>query len=262
MKINKRIIFCFVVAGLVGIISCNNIKSYPTPIEKPSLILSDFANFWYYWNDNVKLSENYTASDENHKQLPIGTFLQKLTTGNFLPLRMKPADTGYVYQLYKIPDTVNGNIRHTIEQMAGYQYHYFQLEGKPLPAFNFVDLTGKQYDAQTCRNRIIVINSWFIGCHACREEMPALNQLVDSFRNRKDILFVSLAYDSPDQLRSFLTKTKFNYAIVPNMETYLIDTLGIQISPTHFIINRKGIIVNISNDYHQMEDALKREIDQ
>lgn len=257
MKINKSIIFCFVIAEFV---SCNNIKSNQVPVEKPSLILSSFMNFWYYWNDNVKLSENYIALDENHKQLQKGTFLKDLTTGNFLPLRMESADADYVYLLYKIPDTANSNISHTITQMAGYHYHYFQLEGKPLPDFNFVDLNGNRYDPQTCKNKIIVINSWFIDCHACREEMPALNQLVDSFKNRKDILFVSLAYDSPDQLRSFLTKTKFNYAIVPNMETYLIDTLGIQISPAHFIINRKGIVVNITNDYHQMEDALKREI--
>jgi peroxiredoxin len=173
---------------------------------------------------------------------------------------MKTADTDYVYILYKIPDSVSSVIRHTISQMSGYHYHYFQLEGKPLPDFHFTDLNGKVYDRETCKGKIVVINSWFIGCHACRQEMPALNKLVDSLRNHNNILFVSLAYDSPDQLKSFLTKTKFNYAIVPNMETYLIDTLGIQISPTHFIINRKGIVVNITNDYHQMEDALKREI--
>lgn len=195
MKTNKGIILCFLMAGILGFSSCNNIKYSCSPIEKPSLILSNFMNFWDYWSYEVKLSENYIALDEKHKQLPKGAFLKYLTTGNFLPLRIKTTDTGYVYILYKIPDTVNSNIRHTIAQMAGYHYHYFQLEGKALPDFNFVDLTGKRYDAQTCRNKIIVINSWFIGCHACREEMPALNQLVDSFRNCKDILFVSLAME-------------------------------------------------------------------
>ncbi len=254
----KSILFSIVFFCALVYSSCTSPK-HGGPVEEPAHILSSFMNFWYYWNDNVKLSEGYIAYDENDSLISKAGFLKKLSSGEYLPLRLKSNDTLYYYKLYRLNDQTSEDIPRTIEQYGKLYYKYFQMEGKPLPGFNFVDLNGNLYNEESCKGKIVVLNCWFIGCHACVEEMPALNQLINVYKSRKDILFVSLAWDSQNKLKAFLTKTKFDFEVIPNKNHYLLDTLKVIEFPTDLIINKKGLIVNIMNDYDELEIALRKE---
>lgn len=238
--------------------SCN-VQKQKVPVEKPSVILSSFMNFWYYWNDNIKLSRDYIAYDENNKQITKKVFLKKLISGDYLPLRLESNDSSLYYGLYKLNNTVNEGISRTIARYGDFFYRYYQMEGKPLPGFNFVDLKGNIYNKETCKGKIVVLNYWFIGCHACVKEMPELNRIVDKYKDRKDILFVSLAMDSVQQLKKFLSKTIFDYAVVPNKRDYMKDTAHIFMWPTQMIINKKGLVANVMNDADELKFALKIE---
>ncbi|MGH2644594.1 MAG: TlpA family protein disulfide reductase, partial [Chitinophagaceae bacterium] len=187
-----------------------------------------------------------------------GVFLKDLSSGHYFPLRLKTNDSSYCYQLYKIPDSADSDIGNTVEAYGSRHYHYFQMEGKPLPDFNFVGLNGKVYNNVTCNNKVIVINTWFINCHACRVEMPALNQLVKMYKERQGIVFISLAWDNESRLKTFLKENIFKYAVVPDMQSYIMDTLGLDIFPTHIIINKTGKVAEITNNYMEMEHALKK----
>ena len=99
------------------------------------------------------------------------------------------------------------------------------MEGRPLPGFNFVDLNGNVYNKDNCKGKIVVLNFWFIGCTACQEEMPDLNKIVASYKNRDDVLFISIAPNSTNDLKKFLEKTPFNYAAIPDKSYYVADTL-------------------------------------
>ena len=100
---------------------------------------------------------------------------------------------------------------------------------------------------------------WFIHCQRCVQEMPELNKLVQQYKNRKDIIFISLATDTNQELKKFLTKKTFNYSVVPNQKSYITDTLNISTYPTHIIINKKGTISKVVSDYKELSVALKKE---
>ena len=89
--------------------------------------------------------------------------------------------------------------------------------------------------------------------------MPALNKLVNQYKDRKDILFVSIAFDSKEALSVFLKKKTFIYAVVPDQKAYMDDVLKINMYPTHFIVNKKGIIVKAVNDEKALSLALQKE---
>jgi peroxiredoxin len=105
----------------------------------------------------------------------------------------------------------------------------------------------------------MVLKSWFIACHACNEEMPALNELTDRYKNRKDVLFVSVAFDSETDLKRFAKKRVFKYAIVPVKESFIEETLKSSEYPTHWIIDRHGRIVKMVNNPDEMITALSKE---
>lgn len=239
---------------LCGLWSCSR---QAKPVEDPAYILTSPDHFWKYWSSEVKLSIDFTANDENNNRISGASFLKQLLSGKYLPLLLRP-DSSNTYELYKIHNP-SKDISGMLKYYSSIYYQFYKMEGKPLPGFNFVDLNGNLYNRQTCKGKIIVMNFWFIECSTCVDEMPALNALVESYKDRKDIVFVSLAPNPADQLRGFLTKNTFHYAVVPAKRHYLLDTLKINEFPTHLIIGKNGLVANLPEDYDQLRVALGKE---
>jgi hypothetical protein len=74
---------------------------------------------------------------------------------------------------------------------------------------------------------------------------------------KKDIIFISLAEDTPEQLIVFLVKTTFLFRC-SNMKDYMNLTLQLNAFPTHFIINKDGSIAKVMSDYKSLEVALAK----
>ena len=91
------------------------------------------------------------------------------------------------------------------------------------------------------KEKITVINFWFIECKPCKMEIPDLNKLVEKYKGY-DVEFLAIALNKPDQLKDFLKKTDFDYTVLSIAEQQTIE-LGIQGYPTHFILNRQGKVV-------------------
>lgn len=258
MKLLKGIFTFFIFVYALTYISCTGPK-YGEPVKAPAYLLSNFNNFWEYWNQNVKLSRDFISFDENEKVISKGAFLEKLTLGGCLPLRLQSNDSIDYYKLYKINDQANEDISKAIKTCGNIYYQKYKMVDKPLPGFSFIDLNGTLYNKETCKGKIVVLNCWFIHCGSCVAEMPVLNRLVNIYKDRHDIVFVSLAWDSPIKLKAFLQKTAFNYAVVSDKENYLSDTLNIPGYPAHVILNKNGLVVNVPEDYKELEIELRKE---
>jgi peroxiredoxin len=84
---------------------------------------------------------------------------------------------------------------------------------------------------------------------------------VEQVQNRKDIVFIGLAFDKADLLKQVLTKKEFRYAIIPEKENYLMNELGIVYYPTHIIVNREGKIVKvIEGSVNELINVLNKEL--
>lgn len=237
--------------------SCTQISQKEIPIEHPSDVLKSLKNFLNYSNSSLKLSEDFIALDSSSKIIGKGEFLQQLSSGLYLPIRHMSNDSVY-YRLYKINIPTDDYIPLLIKGMGEVEYKHYQMEGKVLPKFNFVDLEGRIYDHETTKGKTVVLKFWFIKCQKCIEEIPALNELVNQYKNRKDIVFISLALDKKKDLINFLANTSFNYAVVANQDDYLRTDLNIGVFPTHVVINKKGLVVKVVNNYEEMESILKK----
>jgi peroxiredoxin len=233
------LLFCFLLSA------CAETSNKEQPLVLPQDISKDIMSWLYYDRDNMEWSADFKALDTSFQSMSKDDFLYRLTTGNYLPVRMKTNDSSLCYQLYKTDESIDNDIKETIKNKAQLAYQYMQMEGQKLPGFDFVDLDHNRYNPSTTKDKIVVLNCWFIDCQACREEMPALNKIVREVSKRNDIVFLGLAFDKADSLSKFLTKTKFDYAIVPDKEIYLRDILRVAYYPTHIIVNKEGRIVKI-----------------
>jgi peroxiredoxin len=181
-----------------------------------------------------------------------------LTLGNYIPIKLESNDDTIYYQLFKISPKSDSSIKATIGQTAFDEKNNFEMEGKPFPDFSFKDLDGNLITNESMKGKIVVIKCWYIHCTACVKEFPDVNALVTKYKNRNDIIFVSLAEDTPEQLKTFLAKKPLSYAVVPNMKVYMNETLTLNSFPTHFILDKQGKIVKVVTNYESLAVALKK----
>lgn len=232
---------------------------FGNPEVDPIQIQSKFSDWWMYQSKNIMLSRDYVALDTDSKEILKETFLNELTNGNYIPIKLKSEDSIYYYKLFKIQPSSDTSIKATINQEAFDALKNFEMEGKPFPKFSFKDLNGNVVSNESMKGKIIVIKCWYIHCAACIKEFPEVNNLVEKYKDRKDILFVSLAEDTPEQLKVFLARKPLSYSVIPNMKVYMNETLQLNAFPTHFILNKDGLIAKVLNNYKSLEVALEKE---
>lgn len=240
--------------------SCSQLSKYNGPVIAPESIVKNMMSWLYYQRDYIVWSADYVALDADLKVITKTEFLTLLIKGDYLPLKINTRDSSLCYQLYRLNDTVDREIIASIRDKAKIEYQYFKMEGQQLPKFNFIDLEGNVYNPETTKGKTLVLNSWFIHCTSCVAEMPKLNELVKQFADRKDILFIGLAFDPAKNLKQFLMQTTFKYKVVPDMENYLINDLKINGFPTHLIINSQGVILKvIDNNINEISSFLNKQ---
>ncbi|MET0946503.1 MAG: redoxin domain-containing protein [Flavobacterium sp.] len=248
----------FLLAFLITIVSFGQTK-FGNPEIDPIKIQKNFSEWSAYQSKNIMLSRDFVALDLLSKEISKETFLNELTNGNFIPIRLKSDDLIYYYKLFKIDPNSDSSIKATINQIGFDALKNYKMEGTAFPKFSFKDLNGNEVSNETMKGKIIVIKCWYIHCTPCIREFSQVNRLTEEYKDRKDILFISLAEDSPEQLKTFLARKPLSYAVIPDMKIYMNETLDLNAFPTHFILNKEGLIAKVLPNFESLEVALAKE---
>lgn len=138
--------------------------------------------------------------------------------------------------------------------------------GDSFPSFTATDLvSGAKLDESLFAvNKVTVVTYWFNGCSACVNEMPALQQLADDYRD-KGVGVIGSNADVPfdaslaKEAKEILAKQGVSY---PNLA---MDTdseggkliSGIMAFPTTFLVDQKGKLIGdpIEGSFDKLEDS-------
>jgi peroxiredoxin len=113
--------------------------------------------------------------------------------------------------------------------------------GTTIRSFTEKDINGNRFDLKELRGKVVVLNFWFTNCGPCRQEMPELNELVDSFA-KKDVVFLGIALDGRSDILEFLKTHPFRYTIIPDGGS-IAGQYGIGSYPIHVILDKDGKVV-------------------
>lgn len=213
---------------------------------------TDFMKWWTYHSDNISLSSNFIGLNEQSDTIDKKQFLEKLSTSNYIPIKLK-SDGGFeTYKLFKLNSSANESIGSTMKNESLTNLKYYKMEGLSIGEFDFTDLNGFNYTNANTKGKTLILKTWFINCKPCVAEFPELNEFVERQINRNDIIFVSLALDSKAELESFLKKKYFEYKVVPNQDHFIEKKLNLQMYPTHIIVDKNGKILKVVNKASEM----------
>lgn len=219
-------------------------------------IQKSFKSWDSYSKKNIDLMSTFKALDENGEKISKGAFLSLLRIGAYLPKKI--VEKGEVfYQLVSLKNTSEIKIKKSIKSLANNANHYFRMEGKRLPAYDFVDLNGVSYNKEDIKGKLLVLKCWFITCKVCVEEFPELNKLVDKYKDEK-VVFVSLAFDEKEKLIKFLKTKTFKYPTIPMQKKYMSKKLKVKQYPTHVIVDTNGVIIKMVNNVRTLSSELDR----
>lgn len=108
--------------------------------------------------------------------------------------------------------------------------------------WEFKDISGNTINLSDYKNKVIFMNFWATWCPPCVGEMPAIQDLYDTYKNDNRIQFLMLTNDKPEKIKEFIKKRDFSFPVF----TYKFrppKVLESQVIPTTFVISKKGKIM-------------------
>lgn len=115
----------------------------------------------------------------------------------------------------------------------------------PAPDFAYTLLDGSKGNTQALRGKVLLVNFWATSCVTCVKEMP---QIVDTHRKFQprgyETLAVAMSYDPPAYVSNFAQSRQLPFGVVIDNTGAIAKAYGdIQLTPTTFLIDKKGAIV-------------------
>jgi thiol-disulfide isomerase/thioredoxin len=119
----------------------------------------------------------------------------------------------------------------------------FAANPQPMPPFLLNDLAGELISTANWRGKVVLLNFWATWCPPCRDEIPEMIELSKRFKDRLQIVGVSMDDGPPDDVRQFAKEMGIDYPIVMGSRTLSSEYGGVPALPTSFVVNTDGKIV-------------------
>ena len=116
------------------------------------------------------------------------------------------------------------------------------VSGMPAPDFELTDITGKSWHLADFRGKVVLVNFWATWCDSCKEENPSLQKFMDSEKENRNLVLLTILYnDSPQNAVDYLKRYNLSFnVLLDDRKTSLV--YGITGVPETFVISKKGLL--------------------
>lgn len=185
----------------------------------------------------IKIDENTIVADSTGYRYPYAIWMNLLRTGLY---SLRPADPKNPKEGMLLVRLTEEQIKQRDENAPRPKESSFFKTGTAFRKFKLKDMEGRKYNLHDLKGKVVVINFWFINCPPCKMEIPHLNKLVKEF-SPGEVVFLAVALDNYEELRSFLKTTPFEYNIIDGGRFFAEDN-GVTSYPTHVVLDKEGKI--------------------
>lgn len=144
-----------------------------------------------------------------------------------------------------VPAQAPAGIKNVAAQQSGQmQVIRFASNPQPVPPFLARDIDGNVVSTAEWQGKVVLLNFWATWCPPCREEVPELVDLQTRYKDRLQVIGVSM--DDPDDVaavKKFTQRANVNYPIVMVTREMLAEYGGVPALPTSFVVNTESKVV-------------------
>ena len=122
---------------------------------------------------------------------------------------------------------------------------YLQSGSTAAPMSSFVLLDGSRKTTSDLKGKVTLVNFWATSCVTCVGEMPKVIATYDKYKSQGyDTLAVAMSYDPPSYVVNFAETRKLPFKVAIDNTGSVAQAWGdVKLTPTTFIVNKKGEIV-------------------
>ncbi len=116
--------------------------------------------------------------------------------------------------------------------------------GKTAPDFTLWQLDGTPVSLAGLRGQVVMLNFWSAACPPCREEMPAMQTVLDELGGQGFTILAVNVNDQPAVAARFIGEKGYTFTVVKDdgKVSRLYQVTGI---PVSFFIDRQGVIKDV-----------------
>jgi thiol-disulfide isomerase/thioredoxin len=111
--------------------------------------------------------------------------------------------------------------------------------------FQLEDLNGRTVSLSEIRGNPVILNFWATWCGPCRSEMPLLQQIHETWKDRGLILLEIDIQESAAAVQKFMIDNNLTLTTLLDNDGRVTNLYGISAIPTTFFIDKDGIIRQI-----------------
>jgi peroxiredoxin len=111
------------------------------------------------------------------------------------------------------------------------------------PDFALPDLAGKKSRLTDFRGKVVVLNFFATWCLPCRDEMPALERLHQTYKDKGLAVLAVEIRESAKDVRTFMQEFMISFPALLDADGSVASTYGIRPVPATYLISPDGKIV-------------------
>jgi thiol-disulfide isomerase/thioredoxin len=114
-----------------------------------------------------------------------------------------------------------------------------------LPEFAARDLAGKTWQLRDLNGKATIVNFWATWRGPCRGEHPAIEELYQRIKGRKDVQVLTFSVDDTlAPVTEYIKEKAYTFLVIhaPELADKLFPYSGL---PANFLVNAKGVRTNL-----------------
>ncbi len=118
--------------------------------------------------------------------------------------------------------------------------------GFAAPDFTLETLGGETVSLADLRGQVVLINFWATWCPPCRAEMPAIQQVYETYRDQGFTVLAVDVQEGKAQVANFAEERGLSFPILMDLDGAVSARYQVKAMPSTFFVDRSGVIQEIT----------------
>jgi peroxiredoxin len=134
--------------------------------------------------------------------------------------------------------------------------------GNRAPDFSLKDMNNRTVTLSSLRGKVVLLNFWATWCPPCKAEMPSMNRLYKSLK-QKGFEVIAVSTDtSLFHVKEYLNSNHFDFIVAHDEQRTVSKQYKVFSMPATFLIDRNGMIIEkFYGEYDWTDPEIRKQIE-